>query len=234
MGDMFPGKRLRNLAIGAVPITVAVFLAGMSPPVGAAEESACPVSDVEYNVIASVVIKNTVFGAANGEYPMGSGKLTLRLAEQAGLTSVKLMSYELTNRLTVDARVAMLSTKVVTASHTTAAENACDGSAQGTLHNGTLTWKSDISGYRSDGTMECSGSMCGKFGAPPGGTSPFHDAPLAMRFTPFTFSPDRATFTMPYVLASKSDSPKQTTYLALSGRRANQQCAASQVGACSR
>jgi hypothetical protein len=230
---MSPGKRLRSLAIAAISITAAVFLAGMSPPVGAAEESACPVFDVEYNVTASVVIKNTVFGAANGMYPMGSGKITLRIAEQAGLASVKLMSYELTNQLTVDARVVMLSTKVVTASHTSAARDACDGSAQGTLHNGILTWNSRVLGYRSDGTMECSGSMCGKFGAPPNGTSPYHDTPLAMKFSPFSFSPDRVTFTMPYILASKSDSPKQTTYMALSGRRAKQLCAAPQVGACS-
>jgi hypothetical protein len=230
---MFPAKRLFCVAVAAIPITSAVFVAGTIPSVGAAEEGACPVSDVEYNVVTSVVIKNTVFGAANGVYPMGSGKITLRIAEQAGLASVKLMSYELANRLTVDARVAMLSTKVVTASHTSTAHDACAGSAQGTLHDGTLTWNSKVSGYRSDGTMECSGSMCGKFGAPPGGTSPFHDAPPAMKFSPFSFSPDRATFTMPYILASKSDSPRQTTYLALSGRRAKQSCAAPQVGACS-
>jgi hypothetical protein len=163
---------------------------------------------------------------------MGSGEITLRIAEHPGVESVKLMSYDMTNRLTVSARFAMLSTKVVTASHTSAAHDACDGSAQGTLHDGTLTWSSKVSGYRSDGTMECSGSMCGKFGAPPDGVSPFHDTPVAMRFSPFNFSPDGSTFTMPYMLVSKSDSPKQTTYLALSGRRVRHACATPEVGAC--
>jgi hypothetical protein len=134
-----------------------------------------------------------------------------------------MMSYELANRLTVEAKVAMLSTKVVTESQT-AAKNACEGSAQGTLHDGTLTWNTNVTGYHSDGTMECSGSMCGKFGAPPRGTSPLHETPAAIHFKPFTFSPDRSTFTMGYTLVSKSDAPKQTTYLALSGRRVKQAC----------
>ena len=230
---MSPAVRLRNLVVSIAIATFGALAAETGQPAGAAEEDACAVSDVEYNVVASVVIKNTVFGAANGVYPMGAGKITLRIAEHAGLGTVKLMSYELTNRLTVDARVAMFSTMVVTASHTSAAHDVCEGSAQGTLNNGTLTWNSKISGYHSDGTMECSGSMCGKFGAPPGGTSPFHDTPKVMRFSPFSFRPDRSTFTMPYMLVSKSDSPKQTTYLALSGRLVKHACAAPLVGACS-
>ena len=71
----------------------------------------------------------------------------------------------------------------------------------------------------------CSGSMCGKFGAPPSGTSPIDDAPVGVTFKPFAFSPDRSTFTMPYTLLNKSTSPSQTTYLALAGRRVGQTCA---------
>ena len=162
-----------------------------------------------------------MFGAANGVYPLGTGKLTLRVERDA----VRLMSYDLVNLLTVKASVLMVSTTVVTASHTSTARDACRGSAQGALHDGLLTWNSPVSGYHSEGTQECSGSMCGKFGAPPPGTSPFHDAPSALTFGAFTFSPDGSTFTMPYMFVSRSSSPQQTTYMALSGRRLKQSCA---------
>jgi hypothetical protein len=226
-------RRLRHLIVVAVAAALGAVLMGNVQPARAAEDNACLVSDVEYDVAASVVVRNTPFGAANGVYAMGSGKITLRIADQPGHEAVKLMSYELVNRLTVDAKVAMLSTRVVTASRTSTARDACEGSAQGTLRDGTLTWDSKVTGYRSDGTMECSGSMCGKFGAPPEGTSPFHDAPAAIRFSPFTFSADGSTFTMPYTLVSSSDSPRQTTYLGLSGRRVKRFCAAPHSTACS-
>jgi hypothetical protein len=137
------------------------------------------------------------------------------------------------NHLTVQAKVATISTTVVTSSRTSTAADACRGSAQGTLHDATLTWNSKVSGYHSDGTLECSGAMCGRFGAPPTGTSPFHDAPAAMTFNPFTFSVDGSTFTMPYTLVSKSSSPRQTTYMALSGRRVAQSCGAHAPAGCS-
>jgi hypothetical protein len=232
---MFCLKLLRDLLVPGAVVTFGLCVADTGQASGDAEDNACPVADVEYNVVANVVIRNTALGAANGVYSLGSGKMTLRIAKQAGPSTVRLMSYELMNRLTIEAKVAMLSTRVVTLAHTSVAHDACNGSAQGTLHDGTVTWNTKVAGYHSDGTMECTGSMCGGFGAPPRGISPFHDAPPAIYFSPFTFSSDGSTFTMPYTFASKSDSPRQTTYLALSGRRVKQFCASpNTVEACSR
>jgi hypothetical protein len=225
-------RPVRHIIIAAAVATLGGFVVGTTRPAAAADE-ACPVSDVEYSVVANVYIRDTPFGAGNGVYSLGSGRMRLRIEEQAGHKSVKLMSYELVNRLTVEAKVAMLSTKVVTTSQTSTARDACNGSAQGTLFDGTLIWSTKVLGYHSDGTMECSGSMCGRFGAPPRGTSPFHDTPPVLTFSPFTFSPDGSTFTMPYTIVSKSDSPQQTTRLALSGRRVKQECAAPAGAACS-
>jgi hypothetical protein len=218
---------LRQLVTAASFVVFGGLIASTSETAAAAEDNACPVSDVEYAVSANVMVTNTPFGAANGLYSLGSGKIRLRVQGQPHeAETVKLMSYELQNRLTVEAKVAMVSTKVVTTSRTSTAGDVCDGSAQGTLRDGTLTWSTKVKGYHSDGTMECSGSMCGKFGAPPKGTSPLHDVPPGLTFNAFTFSPDHATFTMPYTLVSKSDSPSQTTYLTLSGRRVNEWCSA--------
>jgi hypothetical protein len=229
---MVPRTLLPRFLVVTAAATVAAVIAGTAEPAAAADLDACPVSDVEYNVAANIRITDTPFGAADGVYSMGSGKVKLRVEAQPGHEAVKMMSYDLVNRLTVEAKVAMLSTKVVTESKTATDHNACDGSAQGTLHDGKLTWSSGVSGYHSDGTMECSGAMCGKFGAPPRGTSPWHETQSSLKFSPFTFSPDGSTFTMAYTLVSKSDAPKQTTYLALSGRRVKQSCAAPAATAC--
>jgi hypothetical protein len=223
-----PVRRLHHLTVVAAMATVGAVIAGATQPAEASEDGTCRVSDEEYTVVASVAVRNTMFGAANGVYPMGSGKLTLHIDDHA----VKLTSYELVNHLTVRAKVAMLSTTVVTASRTSTAGDCCRGSARGTLNNSTLSWNSAVSGYHSDGSLTCSGSMCGKFGAPPTGTSPLHDAPAAMTFNPFSFSPDGSTFTMPYVLVSQSNSPKQKTYLALAGRRVRRTCVVASVPTC--
>jgi hypothetical protein len=224
-------KTIRRFIAALVAATCAAVALSTAKPAVAADESACSVQDVEYTVVANIVVRDTPFGAADGVYSLGSGRMKLRLDERAGDGPVRMMSYDVVNHLTVEAKVAMLSTKVVTESRTAAARDACEGTAQGVLRDGVLTWTTNVAGYHSDGTMECSGSMCGMFGAPPKGTSPLHEVRI-MRFKPFTFSPDLSTFTMPYTLASKSDSPKQTTYLSLSGRRVKQSCVTAQASTC--
>lgn len=209
----------RCAAVAAGSMFTCAIGSGNAPKAMAAD--ACPVSDVEYSVVSSVAVRGTTFGAANGVYPLGVGKVVLRFDRDA----VKLLSYDMSNHLTVKAKVAMLSTTVVTTSLTTTAANRCGGSARGTMHEGTLDWGSNVTGYHSDGTQECSGSMCGKFGAPPYGASPFHDAPATITFNAFHFSADRSTFSMEYMLVSKSASPRQTTYMALAGRRVKEACA---------
>jgi len=221
-------RRLRHLAVTATVASGFSIIGGAVQPAEAAEDGTCRVSDQEYSIVASVAIRDTVFGAANGVYPMGSGKLVLHIDERA----VQLTSYELVNQLKVRAKVALLSTTVVTASRTSTVGDCCHGSARGTLSNGTLSWNSVVAGYHSEGSLTCSGSMCGTFGAPPTGTSPLHDAPAAVTFNPFSFSPDGSTFTMPYVLVSQSNSPKQKTYLALAGRRVRQTCGVAAVASC--
>ena len=222
-------RRIRHIVVVTAIASFGAILWRAFPAEAVEDGTTCGVSDVEYDVVANVAVRNTILGTANGVYPLGSGKLTLRIDHEA----VQLMSYELANRLTVQARIGVVSATVVTASHTSTARDPCLGSAQGTLRANTLTWSSSVAGYRSDGTEDCSGAMCGRFGAPSSGTSPFHDASVAVTFNPFTFSPDGSTFTMPYALVSKSSSPRQTTYIALSGRRVKKSCTTS-APACAR
>lgn len=227
-GGSAPVRHPHHGIVVTTLVTLAGVITGAAPPAGAAEDDSCRVSDDEYTVVASVAIRNTLFGAANGVYPMGSGTLTLHVNDHA----VNLTSYNLVNKLTVHASVAMLSATVVTASRTTADGDCCHGSAQGRLDGSTLTWQTPVSGYHSEGTLTCSGSTCGAFGAPPSGTSLLHDPHDVITFNSFTFSPDRSTFTMPHMLVSQSSSPRQKTYLALAGRRVRQTCGVAAVPAC--
>ena len=88
----------------------------------------------------------------------------------------------------------------------------------------SLRWEGRANGVRTDGTLVCEGFMCGKFGAPPSGTSEVHDGPTSIELKPFQFSPDMKTFTMPFALLSKSDSPKQRTLVSIAGREVQRAC----------
>jgi len=228
---LHPG-RLSRFAVATGTVTFLALTAGVSAAAGPADDAGCLASDVEYHVVASVLVRDTLFGAGDGVYPLGSGTLKLRLQEHAGGEGVKLVNYVLDGQLTVEAKVAFFSTKVVTESRASTGVATCEGHADGTLHGDTLTWTTPVADYRSEGSITCSGNMCGRFGAPPRGRSPIPDAPAAMRFSAFTFSPDRATFTMPYTLVSRSTSPRQSTYLALSGRRVTRACVTATATSC--
>jgi hypothetical protein len=204
-------------------MAVAIAMAAGTTTVADADEE-CVASDVEYATVANLLVKDTKFGAANGVYSLGTGKLRVRFENgvNGALKEASLMSYELDNHLIIKASVAFWSTKVETNSRTVAAD-ACGGAAQGDVALGDLVWRTPVAGYRSDGTIECAGNVCGNFGAPPLGSSPLHEVD-AVVFRPFHFSPDGKTFSMPYTKISHSDSPQQTNYLSLSGRETRRTC----------
>ncbi len=213
----------RSIATSAV---VATFLTGLSttPRVADAAEEACAIDDVDYALSARLLIKDTQFGAADGVYQLGAGTARVRFERGADGASktAKLMSYDLDTRLLVKASFAVWSTEVVTETRTTAA-HSCDGAAQGAVEHGDVIWRTTVEGYRSDGTIHCSGNVCGVFGAPPPGSSPLHEVDT-VHFSPFHFAPDGTTFTMGYTRISHSDSPRQTSFLALSGREVRRTC----------
>jgi hypothetical protein len=229
---MVPGTAVGQSLHVATLALLAVSTFGTARPSAGAEDDPCPAYDDEYNVVETVWVQDTLLGAANGVYPLGSGTMRLRFQQEVGEQAVKLMSYEISSRLTVRARVPIFSTTVVTESRASAGVNSCEGSADGTLRDGRLTWNTPIAGYHSEGTIDCSGLMCGRFGAPPRGRSPIPDTSASQRFGTFTFSADGATFTMPYVLVSRSTTPRQSTYMAMSGRRVTRLCTTEPTTAC--
>jgi len=201
----------------AMAIAAATFLFLLAPRGRA--EGAC-VDEVEYDVTSNLQITDTPLGEGNGTFAVGPGRVILRF-DGAG---VKMAKYAMREHVTVTAKNIGFRTTVVSDTSTTATPNACGSVAEGTLEGSTIRWQTPVRGMRTDGTITCSGSFCGKFGAPPRGQSTFHDGPLDIRFSSFSLSPDRKTFTMPMTFMSKTSSPKQSASMSLAGREAKRAC----------
>jgi hypothetical protein len=196
---------LPRLALAMAVTLAPVSAHADSPPVRAWE--------IEYTLTGKLRITDTMLGAGNGVHDVGPGKIVLRFEDVGGepAGAVKVMSYELDMRFTVNAYVLGLGTTVTNETKTTA------DTVEGVLGpDRVIRWSGPWSGVSTEGHLTCSGSMCGKFSAPPRGKSPYHVASHAQTFKPFLLSPDKKSLHMDYVVMSKSSS--HTANLMLEGR----------------
>jgi len=218
---------------GAIALCAAIGLC-LHPGPAAAEATppSCGAWEVEYALSGNLKLTDTPLGQGDGIYPVGPGNLVLRFEDVDGQPAghVKLLSYSMKQAVTVVASALFFKATVVSNTVTHATPNSCGVSAEGLLRGSSLAWSGSVRAFRSDGMLNCDGSLCGKFGAPPAGQSPLHIGPNAVQFQPFQFSPDFKTFTMASTFVAKTDDPKQTSYLALSGREMKRSCV--EVKAC--
>ena len=168
-------------------------------------------------------------GEGDGIYPIGPGSAVLRWDDKNGAPGgdVKLLRYSMKESFTVTSKTLFWTTTVITDTRTTTAPapNACGVVAEGALDaKRAVQWRTWVSGYRFDGTLTCRGSLCGKFGAPPAGTSDLHVGPYPVRFNPFVFAPDMQTFTMQTTHVTRTEMPKQAGEVALAGREVRRAC----------
>lgn len=205
-----------RLAFAALVVTAA-----LAPQARAEEPAACTVVDVEYALGANLELTDTPMGQGNGTYPIGPGSATVRFAGN----DAKLVAYRMRESFRVDASAVFWKTHVTTDSNTTVVADPAGVVAAGSLAGRTLSWNSDVKA-RTDGTVTCDGSLCGKFGAPPPGTTPLHIPLHDVHFRPWTFSADMRSFTMPRTWMSQSEMPKQTGFIQLAGREVRRTCAA--------
>ena len=183
----------------------------------------CGVTEVEYVLSATLQITDTMMGAGDGVHVVGPGRALVRFDGRSGARRASLLAYDLRESFTVVSSVLFWATRV--RSHLRLSASRAPASvADGAMVGQTLRWEGRANGPRTDGTLDCEGFMCGKFGAPPSGTSEVHDGPTSIELAPFQFSPDMKTFTMPFALLSKSDSPKQRTLVSIAGREVQRTC----------
>jgi hypothetical protein len=202
-----------------------------SPHFASAEagEPDCNVTDVVYDLAANLKITDTPMGAGDGVHTVGPGKVVLRFDHGPGRTRVKLLTYDLHQSFTVVAKALLWTTRVTTDVQMRSAGLL----AEGTLEGHTVSWAGRASGLRSDGTLVCDGSMCGKFGAPPAGASEIHIGPNAVELKPFQFDTEMKTFNMPFAVLSESSSPQQRTLVSISGRESKRACVSTPVASAS-
>ncbi|HSQ61993.1 MAG TPA: hypothetical protein VLM85_02220 [Polyangiaceae bacterium] len=187
---------------------------------GHGENAPCATSEVEYTLAANLELSDTPLGKGDGVYAIGPGKTVLRFEGK----NVKMLSYTMHEHFTVRSKTAFWSTIVTMDANSAATPDACSVAAEGTLEGRRIHWSTPVRQYRTDGTITCSGSFCGQFGAPPPGQSPLHVGPAPQVFSDFIFAPDMKTFTMPKTPGQKTEMPKQTSAVAVSGREVRRTC----------
>ena len=187
-------------------------------------QAPCP-TDVEYALTGQLTLSDTPMGKGNGTYAIGPGSATLRFDGN----KVKMLAYEMHESFTVRSTVLAWTMTVTTEATSTAkpsrARDDC-ALATGTLVGRTVHWLEPVRDYRTDGTLTCRGSFCGKFGVPPRGTTPLHVV-VDQRFNDFVFSPDDKTFTMATIAAARTEMPKQSSAVSAAGREVRRGCASS-------
>ena len=231
---MFP---LKIAGANAVVLVLGFSLAESSGPQApaygvdtASPTATCAARDVEYVLAANLTLKDTPMGEGDGTYTIGPGKAVLRFATPEGdRTGVKMLSYSMREQFIIKSKTLLWTTTVTTDTKTAAIPDACGSASEGTLADHSLRWTTPVSGYHTDGSLTCEGSLCGKFGAPPQGTTALHIPPHPVQFNPFQLSADGKTFTMASTFVTKTDMPKQTGYVTLSGREVKRTCVESKV-----
>jgi hypothetical protein len=217
----------RAVASGAVVWVVG--LVGLAAHSAKADDApaGCGTWDVEYTLAANVQLSDTVMGAGDGVHRIGPGRMVLRMESQGDKLAgrVRMLFYDMRDGFTVNAKALFWETVVKNNTHTFATPDASGTIAEGTLGERTLRWETPINGLRTEGTLTCEGSFCGKFGAPPEGTSEVHYPPHPVQFSPFEFDAEKKTFTMAYSVVSKSEVPRQTSRVTFAGREVRRTCA---------
>jgi hypothetical protein len=221
-------RSVRILGHGAAVVAAVAVSLGTSQATADAPPSSSPCDawEIEYTLAGNLKLTDTPLGQGDGLYPVGPGTAVLRFEDRSGQPGgrAKLLRYSMKQGVTVTASAIFFTAKVVSETVTRALPDACGVDGEGTLNGSTLAWGGPIHAFKSDGTIHCEGSLCGKFGAPPPGDSPLHIGPNPVQLQAFQFGSDLKTFTMPSTFVSKTDDPKQTAYLAISGREVKRSC----------
>ena len=215
---------MKRVISSAIVLGVGIALA--PAPASPAETAPCDAWDVDYILAANLKLEDTPMGEGDGVYKIGPGRVTLRFEDRGGQPGgkVKMLAYAMKEHFQIVSKTLFWTTSVTTDTNTGVTSDRCSVVAEGVLADHQLRWNKPLHGYRTDGTLTCDGSLCGKFGAPPAGTSALHIPPHDVAFAPFVYGADMKTFTMPFTFVSKSDMPKQTGSLALAARETKRAC----------
>jgi hypothetical protein len=212
------GLALLLFGSAAGPALVPLPAAAELPP-----SESCAQWEMAYATTGTLRVKETPMGAGDGVFPVGPGTLVLRVDARAARVTMK--EFQLRERFVIHPSAMMWNATIVTDVSARALSDGDRAVAVGSkTAAGVVLWTEPVGTYRSDGTLTCDGSLCGKFGAPRAGRSELHQVSRTVRLEPLRFDRDARTFQMDFALVSSSESPHQRTYLALAGRLTARTC----------
>jgi hypothetical protein len=210
-------------AISLLPIALLAIA-----PVASAEETveSCDAWEIEYSLTTHLRITDTPMGKGDGVFVVGPGTIVMRYDDAGGRPGgrARMLRYDTRSHFRIDARALGMSSVIITDTMSHATPNACGIAADGVLEDARLRWTTPVHGYHTDGTIECSGSLCGSFGAPPRGMSGIHIPPGEVKLHDLAIANDLETFTMPYTLVAKTKEPQQTAFVSMAGREVKRTC----------
>jgi hypothetical protein len=189
-----------------------------------------PPCTVEYDLSAQLTISDTPLGQGNGTHAIGPGRAVVRFDGP----NVQLLAYSMHATFAVRPRTAFWRTTVVTDVQSEGTPDERGIVATGTFDGQRIHWTTPLRGYHTDGTLDCSGAFCGKFTAPPHGKSPLQIGPAPQPFSDWTFAPDGKSFAMPKTQFPRTQTPKQSSAVAISGTEAKRTCAPAKAPSASR
>jgi hypothetical protein len=184
---------------------------------------------VDYETIPGTALKlaNTPYGAADGTYAIGPGTMQMRYADQQGAPApgaADLLGFQLTTKFVVKTTAVGFAMRIATDGTVSLTPDACGVIARGELADDQVTWTELARGYRSTGTAQCSGVLCGKFGSPPSGRSkmsrPIH--PVKLRTTQLRNGVSRLS--IGFFEVERQAKPSQTVYLRVEARETGRRC----------
>jgi hypothetical protein len=130
----------------ALLAVLSTFEPGLAAPIetaGAATALPCRRWTAEYALAGRVQLTDTPFGAGDGVYDVGPGKLRLQFTMSSAPNApiaVKLLSYQMRDHIVIDARVLFFRTRVTTQAQTHAGGDHLRAAASGVLSGRTLEW----------------------------------------------------------------------------------------------
>ncbi len=207
-----------------------VLLIAPRPPDAEADPAACGSWVVDYALGGSQLkITDTPFGAGNGTFNIGPGRLRLRFRSVHGKPVLKgrvaVVSYSMRAYVPVTTSVLGVKTTITSDTATRVGTDRRGRVARGLFKGKRLFWTTPFRRYRTDGTLTCRGALCGRFGAPPRGKSEIHIPPRPKRMMPLHFkSGEPSHFTSSFYLMDRTKSPPSKNYMRLVGREVARSC----------
>ncbi|HEY6561871.1 MAG TPA: hypothetical protein VI072_31600 [Polyangiaceae bacterium] len=191
-----------------------------------ARAPACTAWEVDYRVDGKLRLSETPLDAANGTYDIGPGAMTLRFENDRGRPSgkVALLAYRMRESYRVKMRALFTNTMLATDAQTRIAPEGCAVAAEGALVDTTVRWQSAVAGYRTIGSVTCTGFLCGKPGVPAEGKSELVIEPASVRLQELVLGKGLKTLSMDFAFVAEVRKPKQAVELALRGSELRRRC----------